>query len=172
MFSCASKVLIFLLAVQFCTSKRSGKSPLLRCLTGYKDGNGELSDCPPDKVFSKCVSHCPRTCQNPYIKSDNKACLHNCRSGCVCTNGTLIDEGQNRQCVPQDECTCFLHGKVFWPNEILLRNGRKCQCKNGGWYCHDQPTSSRTCSVVGLSHLETFDGSLVTVKPDNYLLVK
>ncbi|CAF3397204.1 unnamed protein product [Rotaria sp. Silwood1] len=114
-----------MLVVQFCTSQRSKKSPLLRCLTGYKDSNGKLSDCPPDKVFSKCVSRCPKTCQNPYVKSDNKECLRNCRSGCVCTNGTLIDEGQNRQCVPQDECTCFLHGKVFMPNEILLRHGRK-----------------------------------------------
>jgi hypothetical protein len=46
------------------------------------------------------------------------------------------------------------------------------QCKNGGWICHDQPLSSRTCSIVGLTHLETFDGSSLNVKPGHYLLVK
>jgi hypothetical protein len=46
------------------------------------------------------------------------------------------------------------------------------QCKNGGWICHDQPLSSRTCSIVGLTHLETFDGALLNIKPGNYLLVK
>jgi hypothetical protein len=46
------------------------------------------------------------------------------------------------------------------------------QCKNGGWICHDQIRSSGTCSVVGLTHLETFDGALLSVKPGNYLLVK
>jgi len=87
--------------------------------------NGKLSDCPPDRVFSKCVSNCPKTCQNPYINSDNKECLHNCRSGCVCPKGTLLDEGRNRECVPQDECTCLHRGKVFMPDETLLRDGMK-----------------------------------------------
>jgi len=46
------------------------------------------------------------------------------------------------------------------------------QCRNGGWICSDHSFTSRTCSVVGLTHVETFDGSLLTVKPGNYLLVK
>ena len=46
------------------------------------------------------------------------------------------------------------------------------QCKKGGWVCDDQPISSRTCSLVGLTHLETFDGALLNVKPAHYLLVK
>ncbi len=87
--------------------------------------NGKLSDCPPDRMFSKCVSNCPKTCHNPYINSYNKECLHNCRSGCVCPKGTLLDEGRNRECVPQDECTCLHRGKVFMPDETLLRDGMK-----------------------------------------------
>jgi len=149
MFNFASKLLAFVLIVQISTSQQNEQSALLRCLTGYKDRyenktkkkllflfdftminylffrNGKLSDCPPDRVLSKCISTCPKTCQNPYIKSDNKDCLYNCRSGCVCANGTLIDEGQNRKCVPQDECTCLHNGKVFMPAEILLQNGKK-----------------------------------------------
>jgi hypothetical protein len=46
------------------------------------------------------------------------------------------------------------------------------QCRNGGWICSEHSFTSRTCSVVGLTHLETFDGSLLTVKPGNYLLVR
>lgn len=46
------------------------------------------------------------------------------------------------------------------------------QCRNGGWVCRDQPESARTCSVVGLTHVQTFDGSSLVVKPGNYLLVK
>ncbi|CAF3348387.1 unnamed protein product [Rotaria socialis] len=83
-----------------------------------------------------------------------------------------MDEGQNGACVPQDECTCFHHGKIFFANEIIKGFGKKCQCKNGGWICNSQPTASRTCSVVGLSHVETFDGALLTVKPGDYLLVQ
>lgn len=87
--------------------------------------NGTIHDCPPNQVLSQCVSSCPKTCQNPYVNSDNKECLRACASGCVCANGTLIDEGQNGACVPQDECTCFHHGKVYLANEILRRNGKK-----------------------------------------------
>ncbi len=91
----------------------------------FSFSNGKLSDCPPNRIFSKCASSCPKTCQNPYIKSDNKECLRYCRSGCVCANRTLIDEGQNRECVPQDECTCLHDGKIYMANEILLRTGKK-----------------------------------------------
>ncbi|CAF0823545.1 unnamed protein product [Adineta steineri] len=168
----AEKLLAFILIVQFSSTQQAEQSPLLRCLTGYRDRHGKLSDCPPNKVFSKCVTTCPKTCQNPYIKSNNENCLRDCRSGCVCANGTIIDEGRSGDCVPQDECTCHHHGRVFMPNEILLRNGKKCQCKNGGWDCVEQSMTSRTCSVVGLTHVETFDGALLTIKPGNYILVK
>lgn len=57
-------------------------------------------------------------------------------------------------------------------NLLLLIFCLCSQCKNGGWICHEQPLVSRTCSVVGLTHLETFDGELLTVKPGNYLLVQ
>jgi hypothetical protein len=147
MLSLAGKLLACVLIVQICTTQQTGQSPLLRCLTGYRDRyvdplflfsndklfffrNGKLSDCPPDRVLSKCVSACPKTCQNPYVKSNNKECLYNCRSGCVCRNGTVIDEGRNRECVPQDECTCAHNGRTFMPNEILLRAGQK-------WFEHN-----------------------------------
>ncbi|CAF1077448.1 unnamed protein product [Adineta steineri] len=168
----AEKLLAFILIVQFSSTQQAEQSPLLRCLTGYRDRHGKLSDCPPNKVFSKCVTTCPKTCQNPYIKSNNENCLRDCRSGCVCANGTIIDEGRSGDCVPQDECTCHHHGRVFMPNEVLLRNGKKCQCKNGGWDCVEQSMTSRTCSVVGLTHVETFDGALLTIKPGNYILVQ
>jgi hypothetical protein len=60
--------------------------------------------------------------------------------------------------------------KIF--TSLFYRISLSSQCKNGGWICHDQPISSRTCSIVGLTHLETFDGALLNVKPGHYLLVK
>lgn len=46
------------------------------------------------------------------------------------------------------------------------------QCRDGAWNCGEQPLSSRTCSVVGLGHVQTFDGATFYVKPSSYVLVK
>lgn len=81
--------------------------------------------CPPDKELLECVSDCPRTCQNPYVNSENKACFKNCRSGCACKNGTVIDEGRDGVCVPLKECTCSHRGKIFMPGEILRHESKR-----------------------------------------------
>jgi hypothetical protein len=99
-----------------------------------------------------------------------------------------MDEGRRGACVLQEECTCSHRGKIFNAHDIVIRSSKKwyeqndnrlsihmflsSQCTNGAWVCHDQPTSSRTCSIVGLTHVETFDGAIMSVKPAHYLLAE
>ncbi|XP_019849765.1 PREDICTED: papilin-like [Amphimedon queenslandica] len=49
------------------------------------------------QVFQRCRS-CPATCSNP-----NRICTLECRPGCGCPPGHVIDEA-NKRCVPLDKC--------------------------------------------------------------------
>ena len=49
------------------------------------------------QVFQQCRT-CPATCSNP-----NLICTADCRPGCGCPPGQLIDE-QNKRCVPANRC--------------------------------------------------------------------
>jgi len=37
----------------------------------------------------------------------------------------LIDEGRDRECVQQEDCTCIHHDRVYMPDEIRHRPGQK-----------------------------------------------
>ena len=50
------------------------------------------------QVFQQCRV-CPATCGNP-----NPICTLECRPGCGCPPGQVIDEANNR-CVPRDQCS-------------------------------------------------------------------
>ncbi|MCC6183020.1 MAG: trypsin inhibitor-like cysteine-rich domain-containing protein [Bacteroidia bacterium] len=76
-------------------------------------------------VYSECVSNCPKTCKNPYINSENKQCLRRCWPGCVCAEGTVMDEGRNGVCVPLEDCTCRHRGKTFMSGEVLQRRSQR-----------------------------------------------
>ena len=85
------------------------------CLRGCDCPKGEVIDlttgkcvskkcqkCPFDgQVFKRCVD-CPRnpfTCDSPI-----HGCTKNCRPGCECTNGEVLDL-KGRSCVPLEECS-------------------------------------------------------------------
>jgi hypothetical protein len=61
------------------------------------------AECPGDKVFTRCGSACPRTCDN---KDELTFCTLQCVEGCQCPPGTVA---LGDRCVAEEECPSFSH---------------------------------------------------------------
>lgn len=91
------------------------------------------------------------------------------------------------ECIPQDECGCVFEGLLHGPNEVFwgdtkctkqcrcdaelrrplcqwfsCRDGEECRVEEGIQDCY--PKSYGTCSAVGATHYETFDGGSFTFR--------
>ena len=84
------------------------------------------------------------------IESDS----FNCREGCFCPEGMLLNDGA---CVKQDLCPCKLKGKIFPPKSKITRDCNTCTCEEGNWKCTSITCGSR-CGAIGDPHYVTFDG--------------
>lgn len=71
-------------------------------------------------TFVECATSCPRTCQSlGQTMSDSDTCMSDCSPGCICPKGTVLDLGQNQQCVEPQQCTCFYRGKHYQPTDKI-----------------------------------------------------
>lgn len=111
---------------------------------------------------------------------DPKACVETCE----CQEGFVLDLNE---CIPQDECGCVFEGLLHGPNEVFwgdtkctkqcrcdaelrrplcqwfsCRDGEECRVEEGIQDCY--PKSYGTCSAVGATHYETFDGGSFTFR--------
>lgn len=84
------------------------------------------------------------------IESDS----FNCREGCFCPEGSLLNDGV---CVKLEHCPCRLKGRAFPPNSQIKRDCNTCTCSEGNWKCSSITCGSR-CAAVGDPHYSTFDG--------------
>jgi von Willebrand factor len=84
------------------------------------------------------------------IESDS----FNCREGCFCPDGTMLNDGA---CVKAEMCPCKLKGKVFRPKSQIKRDCNTCTCEGGNWKCTALTCGAR-CSAIGDPHYVTFDG--------------
>ncbi|CAF3426792.1 unnamed protein product [Rotaria socialis] len=133
------------------------------CEDNYIHINWRLSNrCPKpclnDKVYTECATSCPATCQNHregFI--DSLDCSKDCAPGCVCPSDTVIDVGRNGSCIKSDQCTCYYHGKYYLPRQAISIDCNECICNVGTWSC-TRKHCSKTCSVIGTNHIQTFDG--------------
>jgi hypothetical protein len=67
-------------------------------------------------TYVECASNCPRTCHSlTQTISESDTCMSDCSSGCICPNGTVLDLGQNQQCVQPNQCTCYYRGNYYEP---------------------------------------------------------
>jgi hypothetical protein len=67
-------------------------------------------------TYVECASNCPKTCQSlTQAISNSNTCMSDCSPGCVCPNGTVLDLGQNQQCVQPKQCTCYYRGMYYQP---------------------------------------------------------
>ncbi|CAF0996864.1 unnamed protein product [Rotaria sordida] len=148
------------------------------CEDNYIHVNWRKSDrCPKtcynDKIYTECATSCPATCQNHRQDfRDSLDCSKDCAPGCVCPVDTVIDLGRNASCVRSDQCTCYYHGKYYLPRQTIAIDCNDCICNGGTWSC-TKKFCSRTCSITGTNHIQTFDGKNYAVQGTcEYILVQ
>ncbi|NWX23054.1 FCGBP protein, partial [Aegotheles bennettii] len=132
--------------------------------------------CPKNSTYSPCGTSCPTTCNAAAVPGDCAASA--CVETCECQEGFALDANE---CVPKDNCGCVFQGLLHGPGEEFwgdltctkrcschpvskrtmchrrqCRSGEECGVQEGLQSCH--PKSYATCSAVGATHYETFDG--------------
>ncbi|XP_069480092.1 mucin-5B-like [Ambystoma mexicanum] len=128
-------------------------------LAGGNPGDWRQADlcyrsCPDRRVYMECGSPCPNTCSNPVRTS---FCNSQCTDGCFCPSGMILDDVMNTGCVNLGQCPCNYKGKYFASGDYFSTACQTCSCSNGQWNCTSQPCS-RSCELLGGSHVSTFDG--------------
>ncbi|XP_071835590.1 uncharacterized protein [Apostichopus japonicus] len=98
------------------------------------------SECPRNMILSNCT--CQATCDDP---DGEKGCHSNCTNdiSCICPTGFMIQSTMD--CVPQDECACYVKetGVLTEGEQYILSNCTQCSCKNGVLVC---TTEELNCS--------------------------
>ncbi|NXR81113.1 MUC5A protein, partial [Pycnonotus jocosus] len=113
--------------------------------------------CPYNMQYQECNSPCADTCTNP---ERSLFCEEHCIDGCFCPPGkflrTVFDDINNSGCIPQQECSCIYNGKTYATGTSFSEPCQTCACSGGQWSCQDKSCPG-TCSVVGGSHISTYD---------------
>ncbi|EDM12103.1 rCG47301, isoform CRA_a [Rattus norvegicus] len=119
--------------------------------------------------YQECGSPCVDTCSNPQ---HSQVCEDHCVAGCFCPEGMVLDDSNQTGCVPVSQCACLYNGTLYAPGTSYSTDCTKCTCSGGQWSCQEVPCSG-TCSVMGGSHISTFDERQYTVHGDcSYVLCK
>eukprot|EP00064_Thunnus_orientalis_P021730 superscaffoldBa00006799_g21898 len=114
--------------------------------------------CPLNLEYRECASPCTDTCSNPQR---SQVCGDHCVDGCFCPSGTVFDDITKRGCVPVGQCSCVHNDKPYQAGETYSRACRECTCKHGQWDCKDKGCPG-TCSILGGSHISTYDDKTYT----------
>ncbi|XP_043083626.1 mucin-2 [Puntigrus tetrazona] len=125
--------------------------------------------CPLNMQYMECGSPCKNTCSDP---DGNLMCKEHCVDGCFCPFGTVEDDIGQSGCVPVDECPCVHDGMVYQSGESYEQACKKCVCDAGRWTCTYLKCPG-ICSVVGGSHITTYDGKTFTFSGNcDYIFTK
>ncbi|XP_019712599.1 mucin-5AC-like [Hippocampus comes] len=125
--------------------------------------------CPVNMEYKQCGSPCTDTCSDPQR---SQVCEEHCVDGCFCPVGTVLDDIGDRGCLPVDQCSCMHNGTPYKPGESYSRACQTCTCTQGEWRCNDTDCPG-VCSVLGGSHISTYDDKTYTFHGDcSYVLTK
>ncbi|XP_035520752.1 mucin-5AC-like [Morone saxatilis] len=125
--------------------------------------------CPFNMEYYECGSPCTDTCSDPQ-RSD--VCDDHCIDGCFCPPGTVFDDIKQSGCVAVDQCSCLHNGKPYKPGESYSGPCKNCTCTQGQWSCNDMNCHG-VCSILGGSHISTYDDKTYTFHGDcSYVLSK
>ncbi|KAI4871537.1 hypothetical protein NFI96_030346 [Prochilodus magdalenae] len=123
--------------------------------------------CLYNKEYSECGNPCKDTCSN---QEGSQVCSEHCRDGCFCPPGTVWNDLENNGCISVDVCPCIHNEKIFQPGESYNTTCQKCLCSNGRWSC-EKLDCPGTCSVLGGSHITTYDGKAYTFHGNCYYIL-
>ncbi|XDV53251.1 hypothetical protein PO909_021807 [Leuciscus waleckii] len=125
--------------------------------------------CPLNMQYLECGSPCKNTCKDPNA---GLMCKEHCVDGCFCPEGTVEDDIGQSGCVPVNQCPCDHDGTVYKPGDSYQQTCKKCVCAAGHWTCTNLECPG-ICSVVGGSHVTTYDGKSFTFSGNcDYILTK
>ncbi|KAK3533881.1 hypothetical protein QTP70_033001 [Hemibagrus guttatus] len=119
--------------------------------------------------YTECGSPCIDTCSN---SETGEVCGEHCIDGCFCPSGTVWDDVTKSSCIPLSSCSCVHGGNVYKSGEKYTASCRECTCSGGQWECVNKDCPG-TCSVLGGSHVVTFDEKPYTFHGDcSYVFAK
>ncbi|XP_052453243.1 mucin-2-like [Carassius gibelio] len=125
--------------------------------------------CPLNLQYMECGSPCKNTCSDPTA---SLLCKEHCVDGCFCPIGTVEDNIGQSGCVNVNQCPCEHNGAVYQSGESYQQTCKKCVCAAGHWTCTYLECPG-ICSVVGGSHVTTYDGKTFTFSGNcDYILTK
>lgn len=107
-----------------------------------------------NEEFTTCKPIDQKTCKN--MNSFVPATTVECRPGCVCKRGYVLDVAL-KKCVLPIDCSCHHGGKSYSDGEKIKSDCNTCVCESGNWACTDRICPA-TCTAYGDSHFTTFDG--------------
>ncbi|XP_067292702.1 mucin-2 [Pseudorasbora parva] len=125
--------------------------------------------CPLNMQYLECGNPCKNTCSDPDA---SLLCKDHCVDGCFCPDGMVEDDIGQRGCVPVNECQCKHNDNIYSSGESYTQACRTCVCAAGHWTCTHLDCPG-ICSVVGGSHVTTYDGKSFTFSGNcDYILTK
>ncbi|XP_039521923.1 mucin-2 isoform X5 [Pimephales promelas] len=125
--------------------------------------------CPLNMQYLECGSPCKNTCKDP---TTSLMCNEHCVDGCFCPEGTVEDDIGQSGCVPVNQCPCDHDGTLYRSGESYQQACKECVCDAGHWTCTHLECPG-ICSVVGGSHVTTYDGKSFTFSGNcDYILTK
>ncbi|XP_016118050.1 mucin-2-like, partial [Sinocyclocheilus grahami] len=125
--------------------------------------------CPPSMQYLECGNPCKNTCSGPDA---SVLCKEHCVDGCFCPLGMVEDDIGHSGCIPVNKCLCVHNGTVYRSGESYKQTCKKCVCSAGHWTCTYLECPG-ICSVVGGSHITTYDGKTFTFSGNcDYILTK
>ncbi|XP_063293579.1 mucin-5AC-like [Pelobates fuscus] len=125
--------------------------------------------CNQNLQYKECGNPCPNTCTNLEHSS---VCDSHCIDGCFCPEGTVYDDIKNVGCIPRQQCSCSYNGHVYAAGTGFSEKCQSCTCADGKWKCAEDACLG-SCSVVGGSHITSFDATQYTFHGDcSYVLAK
>ncbi|XP_048013929.1 mucin-5B-like [Megalobrama amblycephala] len=125
--------------------------------------------CPLNMQYLECGGPCKNTCSDPDA---DLLCKEHCVDGCFCPEGTVEDDIGHNGCIPVHKCPCEYNGETYSPGESNEQACKTCVCVAGHWNCTNLECPG-ICSVVGGSHITTYDGKSFTFSGNcDYILTK
>ncbi|XP_057185196.1 mucin-2-like [Triplophysa rosa] len=125
--------------------------------------------CPLNMEYMECGGPCKNTCSDP---DGSLLCTDHCVDGCFCPDGMVEDDIGNSGCVHISDCPCVHEGTLYQTGESYEQACKSCVCAAGYWTCTDLECPG-ICSVVGGSHITTYDGKSFSFNGNcDYILTK